>query len=296
MARTYARRHRFHCFIVLNPCSHMKYVIPILLNVLTIILGTVMPGETFGMEKVAHAFPPNTSPDHVESHWSYQGFRGPRLWGFLEDAYRECRVGHQQSPIDIVMPHHADHQEDLTFHYSNSSFQAVTTEHGLRIESLGTSRLILNQRSYRLRQFHFHDPSEHHIDGNVFPMEVHFVHEDANGHLLVVALLVKLGEKNSLLADLQQWVEQEEKPRALTNIKHPSNRLDLNVRDFLPHSIHHFSYHGSLTTPPCTQGVQWILLRTPTHLSQTQLNWFSSRIGTNARPIQPLDGRQVEEY
>ena len=296
MAQTHARGHRFHRFNLLNPYRHMKKIIPILFSVLMTILGTLLPGETFGVEKVAQAFLPSTSHDHLESHWSYQGFRGPRLWGFLEEAYRECRVGHQQSPIDIVMPHHVDHQEDLIFHYSDTSFQVVTTEHGLRIESLGTSYLVLNQRSYRLRQFHFHDPSEHHINGEVFPMEVHFVHEDASGHLLVVALLVSLGEKNSLLADIQHWVEQEEKPRAMTNVRNPANRLELNMRDFLPHSTHHFSYHGSLTTPPCTQGVQWVLLRTPIHLSQTQLIWISSMIGTNARPVQPVEGRQVDEY
>ena len=274
----------------------MKTITPILFSVVITVLGTTMPGEAYGAEKVVQEFLPSISRDDVESHWSYQGFRGPRLWGFLEDAYRACRVGHQQSPIDIVMPHHADHQEDLVFQYSDNSFQVVTTEHGLRIDNLGRSRVVFNQRPYRLRQFHFHDPSEHHIDGKVFPMEIHLVHEDARGHLLVVALLVTLGEKNSLLANIQNWVRQEETPRAMTNVAHPTNSLELNVQAFLPHTTHHFSYHGSLTTPPCSQGVQWILLRTPIHLSQKQLDWFSSMIGTNARPIQPLDGRQVEEY
>ena len=274
----------------------MKQIILILFSVLMTVLGMTMSGETLGAEEAVQEFLPNPSHNHVTSHWSYQGFRGPRLWGFLEDAYRECRSGHQQSPIDVVMPHHADHQEELAFHYSDTSFQVVTTEHGLRIENLGTNRLVLNQRPYRLRQFHFHDPGEHHIDGKEFPMEIHLVHEDASGHLLVVALLVGLGENSSILANIQNWIEREEMPRVIKNVENPNNTLELNVRDFLPHSTHHFSYHGSLTTPPCSQGVQWILLRTPIHLSQKQLDWFSSMIGTNARPIQPLEGRQVEEY
>ena len=274
----------------------MKKITSILFSIVITILGTTMPGETVGEEKVVREFLPSISRDDVESHWSYQGFRGPRLWGYLEDAYRECRVGHQQSPIDIVMPHHADHQEDLIFYYSDTPFHVGTSEHGFRIESLGTNSIVLNQRPYRLRQFHFHDPSEHHIDGKVFPMEIHLVHEDARGHLLVVALLVTLGEKNSLLANIENWVRQGKNPRAMTNVVNPHNGFKLNMRDFLPHSTHHFSYHGSLTTPPCTQGVHWILMRTPLHLSQKQLEWFSSMIGTNARPIQPLEERQVEEY
>ena len=274
----------------------MKKILLIPFCIMITALGTTLPEETFGAANVGQKFLPSTSYDQAESHWSYQGFRGPRLWGFLEDAYRECRVGHQQSPIDIVMPHHADHQEELFFHYSDTSFQVMKTEHGLRIEHLGTSSLVWNQRPYRLRQFHFHDPSEHHIDGEEFPMEIHLVHEDANGHLLVVALLVTLGKKNPLLANIHDWVEHQEKPRAIQTLENPNTTLELNVNDFIPHSTHHFSYHGSLTTPPCTQGVQWILMRTPIHLSQTQLNWFSSMIGTNARPVQPLEGRQVEEY
>ena len=272
----------------------MKKILPVFFIVLMTVLGMIMPGHTFGEEKTSVAG--LSTNDRHQSHWSYQGFRGPRLWGFLEDAYRECRIGHQQSPIDIVMPHHADHQEDLIFQYSDNAFQVVMTEHGLRIENLGINRLVFNQRTYRLRQFHFHDPSEHHIHGKEYPMEIHLVHEDATGHLLVVAVLVNLGKENSTLARIQNWVQQDEKPRAINNVEKSHDSIELNVQDFIPHTTHHFSYHGSLTTPPCTQGVQWILLRTPIDLSQNQLDWFASLTGVNARPIQPLYKRQVEEY
>ena len=194
------------------------------------------------------------------------------------------------------MPHHADHQEDLIFHYSDTAFQVVTTEHGLRIESLGTSALCLINAPIGYGSFIFTIRANTISMGKCSRWKFIWFMKMRDGHLLVVALLVSLGEKNSILANIQHWVQQEERPRAMTNRKNPTNRLELNVLDFLPHSTNHFSYHGSLTTPPCTQGVQWILLRTPIHLSQTQLNWFSSRIGTNARPIQPVNERQVEEY
>ena len=127
-------------------------------------------------------------------------------------------------------------------------------------------------------------------------MEIHLVHQDTTGHLLVVAVFVSLGEYNPVLATMQNWVQPDEKPHTIQHREKVLRGLHLHVGDLLPKHLHHFSYHGSLTTPPCTQGVQWIVMRTPKYLSQVQLHWFTSISGFNARSIQPLHDREVDNY
>ena len=231
--------------------------------------------------------------------WNYHGFQGPRFWGFLEKANKECRIGHQQSPIDVVMPHHPDHQEKLEFEYSQTQFAPVQTEHGVQFRPSGTPQLQLNSETYQLKQFHFHDPSEHHIRGKEFPLEMHLVHESQEGHLLVVALLFRQGAANQDMADILRLSARLQHSRTIQNVKNDTivlRRSAFNLLHLLPENLQHFSYHGSLTTPPCTEGVQWIILRTPVQLSPSQLVKLKTLYGVNARPVQPLYNRDVYGY
>lgn len=237
---------------------------------------------------IAVASEPGPAQDaHVETHWAYLGIEGPEHWGMLGSAYMACETGSHQSPIDISMPRHAKTQEQLTFHYQPSHVHIVNNGHTIQVNLQPGNVLHLNGRPYRLRQFHFHEPSEHHVNGVTFSMELHLVHQDARGHIAVVAVLMTLGTQHQALADV--W---ERFPRRLGSV---ATVAVVNVKELLPSSLHHYSYHGSLTTPPCTEGVQWIVLEEPIHLSSDQLQQFVSLFGHNARSIQPLHGRKVEE-
>jgi carbonic anhydrase len=159
--------------------------------------------------------------------------------------------------------------------------------HTIQVNVPPGSELHVNGRTYRLGQFHFHEPGEHHVDGQTYPMEIHLVHQDTKGHIVVLALLVETGSPNQSLAALWNMLPTTEGEQG--------SERTFNPRDLLPTGTHHFSYHGSLTTPPCTEGVQWIVLRDPVSMSARQVAQFVSIIGHNARPVQPLHGRRVHE-
>jgi carbonic anhydrase len=211
----------------------------------------------------------------------------PPHWGMRSSSYMTCEAGSHQSPINISMPSHAQQQERLVFHYQSSLVRALDNGHTIQVNVPSGNELQLNGRTYSLSQFHFHDPSEHHVDGRTYPMEIHLVHQDRKGHVVVIGLLVETGSPNQSLEDL--WAMLPMKAGELGS-EHP-----FNPQDLIPHNSHHFTYHGSLTTPPCTEGVQWIVLRDPITMSTQQIAQFVSIIGQNARPVQLLHGRGVQE-
>lgn len=223
----------------------------------------------------------------AQSHWSYEGQESAAHWGMLSPAYMACEAGSHQSPINIAMPRPTQIQERLILQYQSGLVRALDNGHTIQVKVPPGNELHLNGRTYRLGPFHFHDPREHHVDGRMYPMEIHFVHQDGRGHLVVMAALVEAGAENKAWADLWQSLPTHAQAQGPTH--------DLNPRDLLPAGTHHDSYHGSLTTPPCTEGVQWIVLRDPIAMSAQQIAQFVSVIGHNATPVQPLHGRRVHE-
>jgi carbonic anhydrase len=221
------------------------------------------------------------------SHWSYEGEESAAHWGMLGSAYMACEAGSHQSPINISMPRHSQQQERLVFHYQSGLVRALDNGHTIQVSVPPGNALHLNGRTYFLSQFHFHDPSEHHVDGQTYPMEIHLVHQDRKAHVVVIGVLVEPGSLNQSLADIWTMLPMKVGERGS---EHP-----FNPQDLIPPNSHHFSYHGSLTTPPCTEGVQWIVLRDPIAMSTQQIEQFVSIIGKNARPVQPLHGRGVQE-
>ena len=220
--------------------------------------------------------------------WSYEGEQGPDHWGELAPEYLMCSEGWNQSPINLVDEVHADLPE-LEFEYYSATIDEINNGHSIQqnIKPGSFLRIPERNRSFELKQFHFHSPSEHTIDGKSFAMEVHFVHADKDGNLAVVGVLVEEGEEHPVLSQL--WAFMPENPGE-TN----QNPIGIEETDLLPPTREYYTYSGSLTTPPCTEGVRWIVLKTPVQASAGQIATFKSRVGpaTN-RPVQPVNSRLI---
>ena len=192
----------------------------------------------------------------------------------LTPKYMTCETGRQQSPINITMVHHGHHSKTLVFQYQTSELHEMKIGHTIQVSHTSGCHLDLDDRMYQLRQFHFFKPSDHHIDGHAFSMEMHLVHQDERGHILVIATMLEVGVEEPVLGQLWEWL-----PKQIG--QDVSIPLNLRLTDILPTNTRHFSYSGSLTTPPCTEGVQWIILEKPILISQQGVGQFVHLIGHN---------------
>lgn len=199
-------------------------------------------------------------------------------------------VGHQQSPINIPgeylcrkSPKHL-----VNFHYKSSPKDIVNTGHTVRLEYEAGSSLTFDGKEYNLKQFHFHTPAEHHMQGIIYPMEMHLVHQNTQGDYLVIGLMFKEGKPNPTLADI------------LHDTPHKQGKVHtshlVNAANLLPQSQHFYSYKGSLTTPPYTEGVRWLIFREVVEASAEQIKTFKALEGENIRANQLLFNRVVEEF
>ena len=232
----------------------------------------------------AAAAPP--TPAHP-LHWSYEGDTGPHTWAKLAPEYAKCGSGERQSPIDIREGMKLD-LEPIAFEYRPSSFKVVDNGHTIQANVGGWNAMRVMGRRFKLVQFHFHRPSEEAIDGKQFEMVVHLVHQDSAGRLAVVAVLVDNGTRQPAIQTVLNNIplERGEEVAAATN-------LDLN--QMLPENRRYFTYMGSLTTPPCTEDVLWVVMKQPVQASVDQLSLFSRLYPMNARPIQTASGRMIKE-
>ena len=178
-------------------------------------------------------------------HWDYLGIEGPEHWGLLTKEYATCETGSKQSPIDIQTQEQSHHQENLEFIYNISELHEINNGHTVQISHKSGCKVNLNKRDYKLRQFHFHEPSEHHINGKAFPMEMHLVHQDEAGHILVIAVMMEIGSEHPTLKTIWNWLPGQIGKEASVPMKG-------NLREILPANTEHYSYSGSLTTPPCS--------------------------------------------
>ncbi|HBG30618.1 carbonic anhydrase [Candidatus Macondimonas diazotrophica] len=225
-------------------------------------------------------------------HWDYveNGPYGPSQWGALSSAYETCRSGHSQSPVDVERPVSAA-LHPLDWHYVPMPAQIVNTGHAMQISPAGEQdeSFVLDGHRYHLQQIHFHAPSEHHIKGHAFPLEAHFVHQDEAGHLAVVAVLFDSGPSLPILESL--WPAMPEEAGATLD----AGRL-IDPRELLPQSRGYFRLSGSLTTPPCSEGVLWLILKSHPTVASTQVARLAQLVGGhNNRPIQPRHGRDILE-
>lgn len=222
-----------------------------------------------------------------DKHWSYTGETGPENWAKLSSSFAACGTGLNQSPIDIGKTVAAE-LEELRFDYKSKSTEIVNNGHTLQINVGPGSSMRVGNDVFQLLQLHFHSPSEHLLDGEKFPLEGHFVHQNKSGALAVVSILFRAGEWNSDLARIGAAA-----PKAL----HQPVPIDLNFTDLKLYHQHesYYRYNGSLTTPPCTEGVRWYVLKEPGHVAPEQAAKFVALIGEGARGPQPINARVVLE-
>ncbi|WP_150428176.1 carbonic anhydrase [Dechloromonas sp. CZR5] len=224
---------------------------------------------------------------HANIHWDYEGMGGPENWGKLDPRNKLCATGERQSPIDIKDGIKVD-VEPIKFKYQPSTFRIVDNGHTIQVEA-GEGSISLTGKTYELVQFHFHRPSEEKVNGQRFDMVVHLVHKSDEGQLAIVAVLLERGNENPFIQTLWNNMPLEKN----MPVAPPVATIDLNA--LLPTSRNYYTYMGSLTTPPCTEGVLWLVMKQPVQVSQDQINIFSRLYRNNTRPIQPSGGRLIKE-
>jgi carbonic anhydrase len=221
----------------------------------------------------------------TNTHWEYQGKTGAAHWGELAPDFSACRQGKAQSPIDIRMPK-AGTPAPIGFAYHGSSADIVNNGHTVQVDLADAGGIDVAGTTYRLVQFHFHTPSEEAVNGKRYPLVAHLVHKSDAGELAVVAVLFKQGRDNAALAPVFAGMPAAagEKREAVT---------EFDAASLLPAQHGYYGYTGSLTTPPCSEGVRWHILKQPVEVSAAQLAAFRKLYRMNARPVQPLNGRTV---
>jgi carbonic anhydrase len=239
-------------------------------------------GDTSHKEKSAH----QGSAIH-NTHWNYEGENGPQSWGKMNPANTKCDIGERQSPIDIREGIRVE-LDALHFDYKPVQFQVIDNGHTIQVNLNSGNSFSVSGRSYELVQFHFHRPSEERINGRGFEMVAHLLHKDRDGKLAVVAVLIEAGKDHKLIQTV--WnnlpLEKNEAVKALSN---------MDMSQLLPTRRDYYTYMGSLTTPPCSEGVLWVVMKEAIEISAEQIDIFSRLYPMNARPLQKTSGRMIKE-
>lgn len=216
--------------------------------------------------------------------FGYEGAHGPEHWGTLNQQWGTCSAGRNQSPVDLAQLVDAD-LAPLSFDFGATASEWVNTGHALQANFRPGAGLTVDGQRFELRQFHFHTPSEHKLEGRPFPLEAHLVHQGPNGALAVVGVLFEAGGSNALLGLLGASLPA--RPGATVPLPE-----GLTAEGLLPADRTYLRYSGSLTTPPCSEGVRWIVMREPMRASEAQIRALRDGLGfANARPAQPLWAR-----
>ena len=251
-----------------------------------IILSVLLLGSVFGCQ------PSEQPAEHVEQekheiHWGYEGEGAPAHWGSLKPEYATCGSGLYQSPIDINKTITAA-LDNLAFSYKESPLRIVNNGHSIQINYEPGSFMTVDGQTYELFQFHFHAPSEHTVKGEFYDMEMQLVHKNSKDELAVVGVMLKKGAPNNIIQVLWDNIPLE------INKENAVNGISINAAGLLPEDTSYYHYYGSLTTPPCSEGVNWSVLKTPIELSEEQLAKFRSVMGVdNNRPVLPVNKRFV---
>jgi carbonic anhydrase len=222
-----------------------------------------------------------------KAHWSYEGHEGPAHWGELNHDYHMCKDGKQQSPINLTAAHKTDLGK-ISFTYKATAKEILNNGHTIQINMNEGSSISVNGKTYNLLQFHFHSPSEHQVNGVHADMVAHFVHQAADGQLGVIGVLFNKGKANATLAKLwSKLPKQHDEKQSLAGVK-------VDVSKLLPVNKAYYNYSGSLTTPPCSEGVNWMVLQAQSSVSAEQVNAFTSIFAKSIRPVQGLNGRDIK--
>ena len=231
----------------------------------------------------------------AELHWSYEGESGPSAWGGLSPKFSVCAEGTSQSPIDIIGAA-SETLPELRASFGPASLRivhhehmadAINNGHTIQVNYSEGDTLTVEEQSYELLQYHFHSPSEHTLEGEHFPMEMHLVHKAADGSLAVIGVFIEEGSHNGAFDPV--WANLPKEKGIETHFED----VTVDVDALLPARPTTYRYDGSLTTPPCSEGVKWFVMTEPIQLSSDQIGAFTALIEGNNRPLQPLNDRSI---
>ncbi len=235
--------------------------------------------------------------DEHAAHWGYEADNGPDAWGSMKSEWSLCAEGREQSPIDLTNATETElpaatidtpSEQEVVVLNQAGVIHELDNGHTIQINAKTSEKLTVGDKTYALIQFHFHAPSEHTVDGEHFPMEMHFVHQAENGALAVVGVFLEEGAPNPGIEPL--WAQLPEGPGTETIVLIPAGFADYIFPDVGTGFYH---YDGSLTTPPCSEGVKWYVRKTPTELSKDQIAAFTAVYDHNNRPVRGLNERTV---
>jgi len=219
-------------------------------------------------------------------HWSYQGHGGPAKWAELDHEFAACKLGKTQSPVDIRGAKAAD-LPAIQFNYKPSPLKVIDNGHTIQVNYAPGSWLDVGGAHYELVQFHFHKPSEEKIEGKSHAMVAHLVHKGADGKLAVVAVMLDKGGANRTIDTIWANLPKEKEKETAVDVT-------VDAAALLPRDKGYYTFQGSLTTPPCSEGVRWFVLKTPMKITESEIMAFGKLYPMNARPTQPLNGRAIE--
>ncbi len=235
------------------------------------------------------------APPAGDPHWGYEATEGPGNWGKLSAKWAVCGDGKSQSPVDIEKTKKADlpalkaefKPAELKIVHHEHMADVVNTGHSIQVNYTMGDKLKMGNEEFELLQYHFHSPSEHTVGGKHYPMEMHMVHKSAEGKLAVVGVFVEEGATNPAFEPV--WANLPK----VKSVEHHLEHVTVDVNKMLPASTQSYRYTGSLTTPPCSEGVKWVVMTTPVQMSAAQIADFRAVMKGNNRPPQPLNGRAV---
>jgi len=242
-------------------------------------------GETDQQEQ--HA---DKTKDCSHVHWSHhEGEEGPENWVNLCDGFSSCG-GETQSPINIISRETTmvDSLKGLIVDYNTTNVDIINNGHTVQFNTLGDNDLIIGEKAYRLLQFHYHAQSEHAVNGEKFPLEIHFVHKYSDADYAVLGLMFEIGEENTLFKNYLSHFPTEKGSYTSEDL--------IQLKNLLPADLSYYYYSGSLTTPPCSEVVRWYLLKNPITASKEQIELFSGILHGNYRPIMPVNGRKIYHF
>lgn len=219
-------------------------------------------------------------------HWTYSGEEGPDNWARLSPEYSAC-AGKNQSPINLAGFIEAD-LKPIDLSYQPGGSEILNNGHTVQVNYAPGSTITVDGTPFALKQFHFHAPSENHIDGKSYALEGHLVHADKDGNLAVIALMYNEGAESKALAQI--WAALPEKADTKGALS-----AAFDATQLLPAKRDYYRFNGSLTTPPCTEGVRWLVMKEPLTVSKQQIEQFSHAMGghPNNRPVQTVNARPV---
>ncbi|TSB44696.1 carbonic anhydrase [Alkalicoccobacillus porphyridii] len=271
--------------------KHTKWAfLALIVAFLTASLGFSHPAYATNSEVETFFYKEQTLITPVEAEWSYEGHKGPDYWESLSSEYKACGQGSQQSPINIDTKENASIKEaelDLVFDYNETIYSVEDNDEIFQANSfdLNNNTLMINEDEYRLHQVALHTPSEHTIDEEEFPLEIQLVHENEEEEQLIISVLVEEGKENKILKDV--WM-------ALPAKDGVANRaVDFDATELIPELDSLYTYEGSLTTPPCTENVTWIVSNETVSLSEEQIKAVNKVSTENNRPVQELGSRDI---